>query len=104
MRRRALAGTERDTDLGLRAAVIAQRIDHNVGPADVSVAGPGLRRLHLEAVLLGLLDRLTDLDHLAIEVDVPPAEGQDLTEPHPGEERYYRPSIHLVAGQPGRIE
>jgi hypothetical protein len=81
----------------IRSSSCALR-DHDVGQADVSAAGSGLRRLHLEAALLCLLDRLTDLDRLAVEVDVPPAERQDLTEPHPGEERDDRPSVHLVAG------
>ena len=47
---------------------------------------PRLRRLEANAVRLGLLRRLADLNHLAVEIDAFPAQRQDLAEPHVAQE------------------
>ena len=48
-----------------------------------------LRRLKPNAVRLGLLQRLADLDDLAVEIDAVPAQRQHLAEAHAGEQRHH---------------
>jgi hypothetical protein len=53
--------------------VLAQRFDQRLGQRDVTLAGARLRRLEADAMRLGLLQRLADLDNLAVKIDAVPA-------------------------------
>ena len=58
--------------------MLAQGIDQDIGQGDVSAASLGFRRLEANAVRLGLLQRLADLNNLLVEIDARPAQCQDF--------------------------
>jgi hypothetical protein len=51
----------------LVAAVDPQRIEDTISHSDVAAASPRLRGLEANGVRLRLLQRLADLNHLAVE-------------------------------------